>query len=193
MHIGRRYGGEMEIFMQKRSFREWVKYTFIWLFFFWVSALCAVAIDLMVMKIIGTIVVIPFEVEVILHIATMLVGAGIPIGAISYLISFHLADFSLLSSSVEGVTASLLHFPLGMLLGFPIWITGGVKWLAALLEYGSRLYHADAMKDVALRYYALAFLIFTVFFLLVKTAFGILGKKLRIRQRDALMASCKKQ
>ena len=179
--------------MQKRSFREWTAYTFLWLFFFWVSALCAVVIDLMLMKIVETIVVVPFEVEVILHIAFMLVGAAIPIGAISYLISFHLADFHAVSSSVEGFAASLLHFFLGFLLGFPIWITGGVKWLAALLEYGRHLYHIDTMKDIALRYYALAFLLFTLFFLAVKIVLGILGKTLRIRQREALMASCKKQ
>jgi len=173
--------------MQKRAFREWIGYVLLWLCFFWVSCLCALLIDLLILKIVKTIVVLPFEVEAILHVITMLVGAAIPLSAISYMISFHLAEFSLLHSTAEGAVAAVLHLLVGFLLGFPVWITGGVKWLAGLMEYGTRLYHAETLNDVALRYYLLSFVVFLLFYLAVKTAFGVLGKRNRIRQRKEMM------
>lgn len=175
----------------KRTAKEQLQFILLWLLFFWVSALCALLIDLLVTRIVTSIVVIAFDVEAIVHVVTYLIGTAIPIAAISYLISYHLADFSPLDSTAEGLGALVLHLLVGLLLGFPTWVTGGVRWLAGLLEYGGRLYGVDQLGDVALTWYLVAFVLFAVLLMVVKTVSGIVGKNLRIRSRIALTGSAK--
>ena len=175
--------------MKNRTLKEQLQYVLVWLFFLWVSCLCGLLIDLLAITVIKSIVVISFELEAILHVIVYLLGTAVPFAAISYLISYHLADFSPLYSTLEGIGACILQAMAGLLLGFPVWITGGVKWLAGLFEYGKRLYNADLLADIKLTNFLLSFLIFSVFHLTVKTVSGIVGKNLRIRNRIALTGS----
>ena len=161
----------------------------LWLFFLWVSCLCALLIDLLVTTIVTSIVVISFETGAIIHTVTYFLATAIPLAAISYMISYHLASFSPLTSAIELLGATVFQGLVAILLGFPVWITGGVKWLAGVMEYGKRLYDADMLSDIALTYYLIAFLVFTVFYLTVKTVAGIVGKTLRIRHRIELTGS----
>ena len=176
--------------MQKRSLKEQVQYTLIWLLFIWVSCLISIAVDALLCKIIGGFVGdASYYVGAIIHVVTMAIGTSIPLAAISYMIAFHLGEFSPVDSLIEGGFASVLHLGVGVLLGFPVWITGGVKWLAGILEYGDRLYGAQYMKDIALRNYLLAFLLYAVFYLVVKYISGYLGRHNRIKQRIELTGS----
>ena len=175
--------------MEKRTFREHLQYVLLWLLFIWISCLCAVVIDLLLMKIISSIVVLSFRVEAVLHVICMLIGTSIPLGAISYMISYHLGAFSFAYSTVEGGLALILQGLVGFLLAFPVWITGGVKWLAGLLEYGKRLYLIEDLDDIALRYYLLAFFAFGLFYMAVKTILGLVGKRNRIKFRTELTGS----
>lgn len=175
--------------MKKRTLKEQMQYVLVWLFFLWVSCLCALLIDLLVLTIVKSIAVISFELEAILHIIVYLIGAAVPFAAISYLISYHLAAFSPLYSTLEGIGACFLQAMAGLLFGFPVWITGGVKWLGGLLEYGKRLYNADLLSDITLTKLLISFLIFSIALLAVKTVAGIVGKNLRIRNRIALTGS----
>lgn len=164
----------------------------LWLFFIWVSCLCSLLIDFTVTKIITGIVVLSFDAEAVLHVIAMAIGAAIPLGAISYMILYHLGEFSGVDSSLEGVSALLLQAVVALFLGFPTWVSGGVRWLAGLMEYGIRLYHIDQLDDLLLQNYLIAFLIFGAFYMAVKTCFGILGKKIRIRNRIELTGSAEK-
>lgn len=160
-----------------------------WLFFVWVSSLLAILIDLLVVKIIGSIVSLSFKDTAIIHLVTMMLGAAAPLGAVSYLISHHLGEFSLLDSTLEGTLALVMQALVGILLGFPVWITGGVKWLAGFLQYGNRFYGFDVKDSLDLKSYLLAFLVFSVFYLAVKTVLGYVGKTVRIRERIELTGS----
>ena len=184
-----RYKREV-ITVQKRTLKEQLQYVLIWLFFIWVSCLISIAVDALLVKIItGFIGEVSYFIGAIIHVITMIIGAGLPLAAISYMIAFHLGDFSPLNSVIEGSVAAVLHLGVGILLGFPVWITGGVKWLAGAIEYGDRLYGSQYMKDIALRNYLLAFLIFTVVYLVIKYVFGYLGRYYRIKQRIELTGS----
>ena len=178
-----------ELSKNRRSFKEQMQYVLLWLFFIWVSCLCAVLIDLLLVKIVTTIVSVSYPVRAVLHVIFYLLGASAPIAAISYLISYHLGSFSLGNSLLEGLLASVLHLLAGILLVFPSWITGGVRWLAGLFEYGNRLYGADTMQDITLTNYLVAFAIFAVFYTAMKTVFALIGKSVRIRHRIALTGS----
>ena len=175
--------------MTKRSVKEQIKYAFLWLFFIWISCLLSILIDLLVMKIVTSIVVISFRTEAIIHLVVMMLGAAAPLGAVSYLISHHIGEFSLLDSMLEGVPALLLHTLAGFLLGFPVWISGGVKWLAGFFQYGNRFNGFDPHGDLDLVAYLLAALVFAVFYLVVKTVLGYVGRTVRIRQRIELTGS----
>ena len=176
--------------MRERSFKEQVQYTLIWLLFIWVSCLLSIAVDALLVKIItGITGEVSYYAGAIIHVVTMIIGAGLPLAAISYMIAFHLGEFSPLYSVIEGGLASVLHLGVGILLGFPVWITGGVKWLAGLLEYGDRLYGSQYMQDIALRHYLLAFLIFAAVYLVIKYVSGYLGRHYRIKQRIELTGS----
>ena len=176
--------------MQKRTFKEHLQYVLIWLFFIWASCLISIAVDgLLVKMITGFTGEVSYHIGAIIHTITMILGAAVPLAAISYMIAFHLGDFSSLNSVIEGSIAAVLHLGIGILLGFPVWITGGVKWLAGVIEYGDRLYGSQYMQDIALRNYLLAFLIFTVVYLVIKYVFGYLGRYYRIKQRIELTGS----
>ena len=174
----------------KRTFRENLQYVLIWLLFIWVSCLVSILIDLLLVKLVTSIVGdISYMTGAVLHVVFMALGAAAPLGAISYLISYHLGEFSSVYSAVEGIAALILQLLCGLLLGFPVWITGGVKGLAGLMEYGSRLFGDSNMNDIALRYYLLAFLLFGVFYLIVKYVCGFLGRHQRIKLRIELTGS----
>ena len=182
---------DLEVYvMQKRTFKEQLQYVLIWLFFIWASCLISIAVDgLLVKMITGFTGEVSYHIGAIIHTIAMILGAAVPLAAISYMIAFHLGDFSPLNSVIEGCFAAVLHLGVGILLGFPVWITGGVKWLAGVIEYGDRLYGSQYMQDIALRNYLLAFLIFTVVYLVIKYVFGYLGRYYRIKQRIELTGS----
>jgi hypothetical protein len=175
--------------MKKRTFKEQMQYIFLWLFFLWVSCLCALLIDLLVLTVVKSIVVVPFEIEAILHVIVYMIGTAIPFAAISYMISYHLADFSLWNSLLEGLGAVLFQALAAVLFGFPVWISGGAKWLGGLMEYGKRLYNAKLLSDISLTNLFISFIIFSVTLLAVKLVAGMIGKNLRIRNRIALTGS----
>lgn len=174
---------------QTRTVREQLQYALLWLLFIWVSCLCAILVDALFLKIVTSIVKTTFVTEAILHVIATAIGTAAPLAAISYLIAYHLGEFSGLYSALEGVLALAFLLPFGILLGFPSWITGGVRWLAGLMEYGTHFYDTDQLSDMSLLTYLLAFLIFGIFYLVVKYCFGVLGRNRRIKARIELTGS----
>lgn len=176
--------------MEKRTLKNHVQYVLIWLLFIWVACLLSIVVDMLLVKLITPITgELSYGVGAIFHAVSMAIGTAIPIAAISYLIAYHLGEFSPAYSFAEGSFALLLHLGVGLLLGFPVWITGGVKWLAGVLCYGTRLHGGAYLDKVTLWHYLLSFLIYALFYLAVKFVAGDLGRRARIRLRIELTGS----
>lgn len=179
--------------MKKRTPKEQVQYALLWFVFIWVSCFVSILIDLLIVRLLSGFIYVSYMTEAIIHVVCMALGTAAPLAAISYLISYHLGEFSSLYSALEGGLALLPQLALAVLLGFPAWVTGGVKWLAGLFEYGSKLYDSSQLSDISLTSYLLAFLLFGGFYIVVKYFAGFIGRDTRIRHRIELTGSPVKQ
>ena len=175
--------------MKKRTIKEQVQYALLWFVFIWVSCLISILIDLLLVRLLSGFIQVSYMAEAIIHTVFMALGTAAPLAAVSYLISYHLGEFSSLNSALEGGIALLPQLLLGVLLGFPVWITGGVKWLAGLVEYGSGLYSIEQLSDISLTSYLIAFLLFGALYIAVKYFAGFIGRDTRIRHRIELTGS----
>lgn len=175
--------------MKKRTIKEQVQYALLWFVFIWVSCLISILIDLLLVRLLSGFIQVSYMVEAIIHTVCMALGTAAPLAAVSYLISYHLGEFSSLNSSLEGALGLLPQLLLGILLEFPVWVTGGVKWLAGLIDYGTDLYTHKQLSDISLTSYLLAFLLFGLFYVAVKYFFGFIGRDTRIRHRIELTGS----
>ncbi len=173
----------------KRTFKEQIQYALLWFVFIWVSCLLSILVDILVIKLLSGFVYVSYTTEAIIHVVCMLLGAAAPLAAVSYLISYHLGEFSPLYSTLECALALIPQLLLGLLLRFPTWITGGVKWLSGVIEYGSGLYKYEQLSETSLGSCLLSFVIFGAIYIAVKYFFGYLGRDIRIRHRIELTGS----
>lgn len=175
--------------MKKRTLKEQIQYALLWFVFIWVSCLVSILIDLLIVRLLSGFIHVSYMTEAIIHVVCMALGTAVPLVAVSYLISYHLGEFSGFYSTLEGGLALIPLLGLGFLLGFPKWITGGVKWLAGLIEYGSGLYSFKQLSDISLTSYLISFLLFGAFYLSIKYFSGFIGRDARIRHRIELTGS----
>ena len=173
----------------KRTLREQIQYAFLWFIFIWVSCLLSILIDYLIIRLLSGFVHVTYMGEAIIHVICMMLGTAAPLAAVSYLISYHLGEFSPLYSAVEGALALIPQLLLGLLLRFPLWITGGVKWLSGLIDFGSGLYKHEQLTETSLGSCLLSFLVFGGVYLVIKYFFGYLGRDMRIRRRIELTGS----
>lgn len=173
----------------KRTIREQVQYALLWFIFIWVSCLLSILIDLMIIRLLSGFIYVSYMGEAIIHVICMMLGTAAPLAAISYLISYHLGEFSPFYSALEGALALIPQLLLGVLLRFPLWITGGVRWLSGLIDFGSRLYKREQLTETSFNSCLISFFVFGVVYLAIKYFFGYLGRDVRIRHRIELTGS----
>ncbi len=159
--------------------------TFVYLF---AACLMNMFVTSIAIKIIDAFVFLEyFPLNIAKLVLSLIVVSGI-LGTVIYLLSYRKAEFSVGGFAARFGVAAVLQLALSVLLGFHPFISGGVKYLAGVFEHGMDL-SADVWNTVGIFDYIFAFIIFTVFYLVVSLVCGKIAVKKRLRDREELTGS----
>ncbi len=144
---------------------------------------CSVAI-----KIVNLFIVVNFfEAAIIRTVMSFVTLCGV-IGALTYFEGFKNAEFLPLSTAAELVTAGVGQLVLSVPLMFYPFIAGGTRYLAGLLDMGASFDGSEKIKEIYLWTYLASFVIYLAAELCAAIALGIVGKKMRLKQRREIFA-----
>ncbi len=159
--------------------------------FLCIFAACLVNLAAMslAVKIVNLFVEVDYFMAVIIRlIVSFVVVSGI-IGAVTYLLSYKLAEFNAKSSLCTFSLAIVLQLLLCILLKFYPFIGGGTVYLAGIFESGAAFTSASYIEYIGFIDYLLAFVIFSAGYLVTLLICGKIGEKKRIRDREELLSN----
>ena len=128
-----------------------------------------------------------FAAVVIRLVVSVLVVAG-AMGAITYMLSYHTAEFDAKRSLLTFSLATVFQLLLCVMLKFHPFVGGGVVYLAGIFEHGVDFSSGIDIAYIGLIDYLLAFFAFSAIYLLTIMICGKIGVRTRLRRREALMA-----
>ncbi len=117
-----------------------------------------------------------------------LVGAGV-LGALVYRECYKSVEFTPLVLVPSIALAGIAQMLLALVLKFNPILSGGVRDLAGVICLGSGFDSADMIEKIPLFMGVLAFLVYLLFEIGVCVWLGYLGKKNRLKSREALVNS----
>ena len=128
-----------------------------------------------------------FAAVVIRLVVSILVVAG-ALGAITYMLSYHLAEFDAKRSVATFSLATLFQFLLCLLLKFHPSVGGGVVYLAGIFEHGVSFSSGADIEYIGFVDYMLAFFAISVIYFLTLIICGKFGVKRRLHNREELLS-----
>lgn len=130
-------------------------------------------------------------VEVLVMALVSLLTVCATFGVVAYLVAYHMASFDVGGSALRLGVALLIQLAVALLLKFEPFVAGGVKYLAAIFEFGVSIGADSKAEMIGLIDYLLAFVIFSAIYMASYLGFGILGRKKRMADREELFSDTK--
>lgn len=127
-----------------------------------------------------------FAAVVIRLVVSVLVVAG-SMGAITYMLSYHTAEFDAKRSLLTFSLATVFQLLLCVILKFHPFVGGGAIYLAGIFEHGVDFSSGIDIAYIGLIDYLLAFFALSAIYLLTIMLCGRIGVRTRLRRREALM------
>ncbi len=143
---------------------------------------CSVAI-----KIVNLFIVVEFFEAAIIRTIASFVTLGCVVGALTYLESFRKAEFTPWGTAAQLSLAGLGQLILSIPLMFYPFVAGGTKYLAGLIDMGKSFNSVEKIEDIYLWTYLASFVIYLVLEIAIAVLLGMLGKKMRLKQREELL------
>ena len=125
-----------------------------------------------------------FPLSIVKMALSLIIVSGI-LGTVIYLLSYRKAEFSAGGFTARFCVGAAAQLALSVIFGFHAFISGGVKYLAGVLEHGADL-AADNWEFVGIFDYLIAFAVFAVVYLVVALICGKVAVKNRLRDREEL-------
>lgn len=114
------------------------------------------------------------------------VGVNALLAIVSYREGYRAASFSVVGTLISGALASLLHFLFSLLFSFEAFCSGGVKFITALVKFGSSL-NSDSFSGTLDRFECIPFFsLNALVYIAVMIIFGRLGARNRLSDREEL-------
>ena len=114
------------------------------------------------------------------------VGVNAILAIVSYREGYRSASFSVVGTLISGALASFLHFLFSLLFSFEAFCSGGVKFITALVKFGSSL-NSESFSGSLSRFDCIPFFFLNAFvYIAVVIIFGRLGARSRLSDREEL-------
>lgn len=126
-----------------------------------------------------------FSAVVIRLVVSVIVVAG-AIGAITYMLSYHTAEFNTKGSLLRLSLATVLQLALCLLLKFHPSVGGGVVYLAGIFEHGTGFSSGSDIVYIGIIDYLLAFFVISAVYFLTLVICGRMGVRVRLHRREDL-------
>lgn len=153
------------------------------------ACICAVGVDFLAVRIItGFLAVSPYIICLIRTVIYVVVPVGV-IFAASYKEGYRDCDVSVPSSVISCAIATVIQFLFALLFKFNQILSGGVKFISALIVYGSDMKSLDDIANIRYRVFIPVFIALGVIYAITL----IIGKKIgcekRIKSRSELFSN----
>ncbi len=117
------------------------------------------------------------------------VGVNVILAIVSYREGYKAGHYSIVGTLISGIIATLLHFVFCLLFSFEAFCAGGVKFMAALIKFGSSL-NSESFVGKLDRFDLIPyFLINSAVYIGIMILFGKLGERRRLFDRSTLQGS----
>ena len=114
------------------------------------------------------------------------VGVNSLLAIVSYREGYRSAEYSVVETLISGALASVLHFLVSLLFSFEAFCSGGVKFITALVKFGSGL-NSESFSGSLSRFDCVPFFFANALvYIAVMIIFGRLGARNRLRDREEL-------
>ena len=151
------------------------------------ACICGVAVDFLTLKILNEFLVISLADQTIIRMVIYCIVPFVVLAVVSYKEGFREARFNVLDSLVSCGIAFVGTFFVSVLFNFNRLVSGGVKYISAIIAYGSRLGSEEAINKIPYRYALPVFLILFVLYSATIIIFKLIGKERRLVSRERLL------
>ena len=153
------------------------------------SCLIIMCAEILAIKIINLFVVTDYYSLCITRAVIYTLGVNALLAIISYREGYRTASFPILQTVISGIIASLLHFIFALLFSFEAFCAGGVKFITALVRFGSKLNSNTFMGELDRFDFIPFFFINAAIYIAIIIVFGKLGESQRLYDREELTST----
>jgi hypothetical protein len=150
------------------------------------ASLLNLAVSALAVKIVNALVLPEFFVLAIVRAVSGILTGCIIIGAIFLYEGYKSVSFSFWKVVLPMLAAAVVHFIIAFVFKFYPFVAGGTHYLGGLIESGDGFSSFDSVADVRLGAYIAAFWIAKSAEIIVAPICCLLGKRLRIKNRETI-------
>ncbi len=151
------------------------------------ATLLNLAVSALAVKIVDVLVLPEFFVLAIVRAVSGILTGCIIIGAILFYEGYKSVSFSFWKVVLPVILAAIAHFIIAFVFKFYPFIAGGTHYLGGLIENGDGFSSFESVSDVRLWAYIAAFWIAKAAEIIVAPICCLLGKTIRIKNRETLV------
>jgi len=151
------------------------------------SCLLSLLVTMIAVRVADMIFPIEGMAEVIVRAVASLLTVLATFGAVSYFVSYRMASFDGAGAAARLGGALVIQLLVSLLLKFEPFVAGGVKYLAAILEFGADVSMTADADMIGIIDYLAAFIIFSAIYMAVYIVAGVIGKKRRLSDRETIL------
>lgn len=152
-----------------------------------ISCLVIMFAEMLAIKIVNLFVVTQYFELCVIRTVIYTVGVCTLLAIISYREGYRAASFSIIETAISGAIASLIHFVFALLFSFEAFCAGGVRFITALVRFGSSLNSNTFMGTLSRVDFVPFFFINSFIYVALMIAFGKLGQHKRLADREELL------
>lgn len=150
------------------------------------ACVCGVAVDFLMLKVLNEFLVISLFHQTIIRAVIYCIVPPVVMAVVAYREGFREARFNAPESLISCAIAMVGSFLISVLFNFNRLVSGGVKYISALIAYGDRLSDAEQIQYVPYRYAIPVFIILFIVYSAVLIVFKLIGKYRRLVSRAKL-------
>jgi len=155
--------------------------------FMFISSLVTLCAEMLITKVINNLFVMtPFSLCVIRAVIYS-VGVIAIIGIMGFMDGYKTAECSVPSSLISGAIAVMIHFFFSLLFSFDAFCSGAVKFVSALIKFGSNLGYNDFKSGVEQIDCIAVFFVYGLVYIVVMIVTKHIGMKKRLSDRRELL------
>ncbi len=158
----------------------------IYLIYMVVSCIAIMIAEILILKVVN-LFILPSSLTVcVLRALIYTIGVNALFAIASFREGYRAAYFPIIGTLISSVCATLVHFIYALLFGFEAFAAGGVKFIAALIKFGSSLDSSTFFGKLGRIDMIPFFFINSLVYIAVMIIFGKIGEKMRLRDRNGL-------
>lgn len=153
------------------------------------SCIVVMFAEMLVIKVVNVLVEIDYFELCIIRAVIYTVGVNALLAIIAFREGYRAAYFQVASTAISASIASLMHFLFALLFSFEAFAAGGVKFISALVQFGTKLNLSGFSGKLDIIATIPFFFLVALVYVSVMITFGKLGEKRRLISRKELTGS----